>query len=121
MYFLSETHYFQQDYSVLIVTLVGPLTRKSEATFLQCLEEISKSTAKWVVLNFRDVPGDLDSSFLPLMGQFKEISQQKAMNFKLSGVHPHLRGVLKEHQLADPDQLVDNLADVISILPNLQK
>ena len=56
MYFVSETHDFQKQQSVVVVNLVGPLVRENEAILQECIDGLGRSQARWLIFNFRDVP-----------------------------------------------------------------
>lgn len=118
-YFLSETHYFQKDYSVLGVTFVGTLTLTHRDAFQNCTEQVSKSLAKFVIFNFRDVTIQLDPNFLPLIQKLLITAREKPAFIRLSGVHPDLRKVFHEHKFVQEDELVNNLADALNSLPPL--
>ena len=116
-YFISETHYFEKDYSVLGVTFVGPLIMKNAGTFQDCLKQIYQSTAKCVVLNFRDVPSEIAPEFLPLIHKLFATFREKPTFFRVSGVHPDLRKVFLEKGFLQPEELVNNLSDALNSLP----
>jgi len=117
-YFLSEAHFYDKDYSILIVTLIGPVVEINASIFLECLNQISKASSKWVVVNFRDVPSHLDPSFLYLFSYLRETVRRKGAELKLSGLHPHLKKMLQENELVHPAEIENNLAEAIESLPS---
>lgn len=116
-YFLSETHYFERDYSILVVTLVGPISEENIPIFLQCADQISKSTAKWVIVNFRDVPSILDKTLVPSLQKLLNLIRTRPAGLRLSGIHPQLRKVLEEQNIALEGEIASNFAEALDSLP----
>lgn len=116
-YFLSETHYFERDYSVLIVTLVGALTRENHGAFAHCLEEVQKSSAKWTIVNFRDVSGDADDVTYQCFSELSKFVRGKGVGVRLSGIHLKLRKELFDRNLFEATEVVNNLAEALESLP----
>src|SRR4051794_5613427 len=98
-YFLSETHYFERDYSILVVTLVGSLTEKNVPIFNQCIEQVSKSSAKWVIINFRDVPSGSDDTLIPSLRHMIDTVHKIPAGLRISGIHPQIRVKLESAEL----------------------
>lgn len=117
VYFLSETHFFSKDQSLLVVNIVGPLTKKNMFIFRQCQEQIYRSRTKWVVLNFRDVPPEFDVEFLPLFDELRVILMEKAAQVRFSGLHPQLKQTLTEQKLVQQADLTNNLAEALQTFP----
>jgi anti-anti-sigma regulatory factor len=117
-YFLAETHENGRDYSSLLVTLIGALNADNESIYRKCLEDISRSASKWVIINFRDVPDKSDPTFLvSCLQKLKDLMTLKKSHFILSGVHPHLRKILEAEQIASGQEICNNLSEAIQALP----
>lgn len=114
---MSETHYFERDHSILGVTFVGPLIISNQSRFLECAEQIYQSTSQCIILNFRDVPADVDPEFLPMIQNLLMKIREKSALLRISGVHPDLRKTLQDLGYIQVDELVNNLADALSSLP----
>ncbi len=117
VYFLSETHFFSQNQSLLVVNLVGALTKKNMHVFQDCQRQIDQSTAKWIVINFKNASSEMDAEFIPLLDQLRLSIYKKMAQFKFSGLHPRLKECLLQMKLAHPDELAINLADALQTFP----
>ena len=102
---------------MLVVSIVGPLTKENQPIFKECNEEILKLSSKWIILNFRDVSPLVDLSYIELLDQLQKKIREKPAFLRLSGVHPELRKVLQEKQIVRPEELVNNLSEALSSLP----
>ncbi len=118
-YLCHETHYFQKDHSILSITLFGTLQIKNSRIFEHCCEQILKSASKWVILNFRDVTPKIDPEFIPLVHQLFHSIRIRPARILLSGVHPQLKQVFQEKNLAHPEEFTNNLADALNKLPQV--
>lgn len=116
-YFLSETHYFERDYSVLIVTLVGSLTKDSQNAFTHCLEQVQKSSARWAIVNFRDVSGDADEATYSCFTELSKLIRGRGVGVRLSGIHLKLRKELFDRNLFEATEVVNNLHEALESLP----
>ena len=121
IYFISETHYFSKDYSILNITLVGSLKKRNIDTFRSCVEQVSQSGAKCVIFNFRDVvpeTTDLEDEVFALVKQLFMTIRERPALLRVSGVHPNLRPVFLAKSLVSAEEIVNNLADALqSFLP----
>jgi anti-anti-sigma regulatory factor len=113
VYFLAETHSSSQKHSVLVATLIGSLVKRNAAIFRECMEEVIRSKSVFVVMNFRDVPGEIDPGFLHLLSDLRQSFQSGGITLKFSGVHPKLRGAFVEAGIARAGDFSDNLAGAL--------
>ena len=87
VFFTSESHSFLEEQSVLSLTLVGSLAAETSPVFERCAKQILEADSKWVILNFRDVTGDMDPQFVPILEVlFKAIRTRGGV--RISGLHP---------------------------------
>ncbi len=120
VYFFSETHYFAKDFSILNVTLVGPLISKNLGIFETCVQEIIKLSSKCIIFNFRDVPPELDPNFLPIIESLMGHVRERPVQIRFSGLHPDIRRNFLEKKLVQEEEMTNNLADALNSIPTLE-
>jgi len=118
VYFLAETHYPSKG-AVLVVTIVGPLVKGNVSIFQDCVEAILKTSAKWAVINFRDVSPQIDSAYIPILDSLLNSIRDKPAHVRLSGLHPNLKETLKSAKVLLSEELSNNLAEALQSLPGL--
>jgi anti-anti-sigma regulatory factor len=121
IYFMSETHFFSQDYSVLVVNFVGSIDQQTLPIIHECRDEILKSKSKWIILNFRDISHQSDHLMIGTLDELKKMIQQNSVVLRLSGLHPTLRSLLVQEKIVDEESLFNNLADALRITTGITK
>jgi anti-anti-sigma regulatory factor len=103
--------------AIAVVTLVGSLTKATSQSLEECLSEILKSDAKWVVLNFRDVEPQVERTVFPALARFQKLIREKCVALRVTSFHPELKKLLNDYGLIRTDELKNNLTDAIQTLP----
>ncbi|MEK6705754.1 MAG: STAS domain-containing protein [Bdellovibrionota bacterium] len=102
---------------ILIVNLVGPLLKRNADYAEECIQAVSASSAKWVIMNFRDVPPVFDEEICAsIYSSLKKAVWKKAGSIRLSAVHPELRKVLIKRGLLSEDEVANNLTEALQKL-----
>lgn len=132
-YYMAESHSSAHDFPILMVTLIGEISQSNSSDHIQCLEEISKSTAKWVIVNFRDVfsranlPNQdpslfvCDDAFAQFIDQLRKKIHSRNGHLRLSGIPLTVRQFLEERQLILQNELANNLKEALASLPQREK
>jgi anti-anti-sigma regulatory factor len=118
---MSETHFFSQDYSILVVNLVGVINQETSPILQECQREICKSNSKWIILNFRDISQEGVQSMIPILVELQKIIRQKPVTLRFSGLHPDLRTLLVQEKAISEEDLFNNLADALKITSSFSK
>jgi hypothetical protein len=63
-YFIAEKN------AVMIVSWIGEFSHETSGIIERCREDLDKSTAKWVILNLRDLKPTMDKITVPIFGLF---------------------------------------------------
>jgi anti-anti-sigma regulatory factor len=113
VYFMSETHFFSKDYSILVVNLVGTINLDTASVLHDCQEQILKSTSKWVILNFRDVSPESDSNTYQILRQLRQAVHNRPVVLRIAGIHPDLKNSLIKNDILKEEELFNNLADAL--------
>ena len=122
MYFISETHDFQKQQSVIVVNLVGPLVRENESILQECIDSLGRSQARWLIFNFRDVPFEsLSPGIANAFYEWQLEARKRGMGLRFSGLHPQLRDRFMNLGICSSDELVDNLAIALQTLSILSQ
>src|SRR5438874_94983 len=85
--------------SVVIVTFVGPLSRESVKTLEACSADVLKLKPRWVILNFRDVPSNMDKAVGPPFALFQKKIRENGAGLRVSAMHPDLKNLLDHNGL----------------------
>lgn len=109
-YFLAEQR------SIVIVTLLGPLSRMGAPVLEKCLQELLPKSCTWVIINFRDVPPEIEATILPTLARFLKDLRTHGASLRLSSMHPALRERLGERGILREDELVNNLQEALKSL-----
>jgi anti-anti-sigma regulatory factor len=112
-YFISETHFYSKDYSLLVVNLVGSIAQETLPVLQECQEHIKNSASKFVILNFRDISQESDASILSLFDALQKAIRQRPVMLKFSGLHPQLRKILIAEKILAEEDLFNNLAEAL--------
>ncbi len=113
IYFLSETHHSTHQPAILVVHLVGPLSKFNEPIFQRCQDQIQQSKAIFLVINFRDVPPAIDPLFFVMLAAVRGFLEARSGMLRFSGVHPELKGLLLNHHIASQAEISDHLVDAL--------
>jgi anti-anti-sigma regulatory factor len=108
--------FLAQRNTVAIVSLVGPLTAAAAGDLDKCAEALREAGARWVVLNFRDVPPTQDRTALRALAQLQKQAREAAAGLFLTGVHPKLRAFLQDRGVIRPHELLDSVRDAIEAI-----
>ncbi|MEK6578818.1 MAG: STAS domain-containing protein [Bdellovibrionota bacterium] len=107
------TYFLSSKKSILIISLVGPITRAGSAVLEKCIVEVSKTDAQFVVINFRDVSKEIDRHAYPALVRLQKIVRDRHAELKLSGMHPDLVELLGESGLIRGNELCMNLTQAL--------
>lgn len=114
-YFLTETH-FSSEHSVLVITLIGELTKENDYVLQECQQQVGQASAHWAILNFRDIVGKHDLECILALDQLFSIIRMKPCSVRFSGIHPRLKEVFLQKKLIHLDEVVNNLAEAMDQL-----
>jgi anti-anti-sigma factor len=109
-YFLSEKH------RILVVSLVGPLTRANSETLQQCIQDIQKTTAQSVVINLHDV-STMDKSVVPDFMKLQLLVRKKPAELRICFVQPKIRMFLDDAGVLRPAEVSSDLKEALVSLP----
>ena len=101
---------------VQVVTFMGLLTREAEAVLEQCLKEILGRPATWVILNFREVPPEIDRKLFRVLVQLQKVIREAPKMLRITGVHPQLFALLEEQAILRRDEVFRNVAEALKSL-----
>lgn len=121
VYFISETHHFEQKRSVAVMGLVGSFVGRNEHSILECIDAVSKLSCKSVVLNFRDVFPEIDPTTASWVRRLIDAAREKAISLRISAVHPVLRAHLQEEGSVGEEEMVNNLAQALEMVAELER
>lgn len=110
------TFFISEQKQILVATLVGTLERRSTPILEECAQEIAKRDVRWVILNFRDVPKDLDLSLIPLLARIQKQIRARPAELRLAAIHPELKKILFDRGILRQEELCDNLAQALQSL-----
>jgi len=102
---------------MLVVNIVGALSKNNIVIFKQCQELIARSGSKCVILNFRDVPPSIDSEFFTIFDELKTAVQRRAGFIRFSGLCPDLRQVFLARKVAESSEVTNNLTEALQSFP----
>jgi anti-anti-sigma regulatory factor len=105
----------------LVVSLVGALTKDSIPGLRECSDQIKETSAKWVILNFRDVPAQIDSEVLGDFADLQKSIRDRVNVLMLCSLHPELKKTLLSQDVIKPDELANNLLEALSIISRLEE
>lgn len=121
VYFISETHHFDQKRSVAVVGLVGCFVDRNEHSIGECLEAVGRLSCKAVVLNFRDVFPEIDASTAGWIQKLVRAARARVISLRVSAVHPQLREHLMRNGAISGDEVVNNLAQALEIFSGMER
>lgn len=116
VYFISETHHFEQKQSVAVVGLVGALVERNTHSIEGCLEAIGKLACRAVVLNFRDISPELDASTVDWVRKLRQAARVQGATLIFSALHPQVRTWLERGDAIQGDEVANNLAQALEAL-----
>ena len=109
-YFISEKKH------IMVVTLIGPLVRSNAHILDQCIRELSRKEASWVILNLKDVPGTVDRAVFPAIARLQKNVRDRKAQLRLSSINPNLRLALDQNGLIRSDETSNTLAEALTSL-----
>ena len=115
-YFISEKDLSSQNGILLVIALMGPISRSNAPIFEKFLDELSQKQAHWVIINLRDVEKDVERPMFPVFARLQKLIRDKPAELKLCGVHPELRVVLEQAGILRATEVVNNLAMALQTL-----
>lgn len=110
-YFLAEKN------RILVISLIGPLAKVNTPTLENCIREVKERSPQWVILNFRDVPPEVDKTVVPQIARLQKLVREKPAILRLSSIHPELKKFLEYEGLVRSDEVCNNLAEALKSLP----
>lgn len=121
MFFISETHRFDQKQSVAVVGLVGSIVERNARSLQHCVEAIAGLSCQAVILNFRDVIPEADGSTAEWVRRMTLAARVHRVTLRLASLHPELRIFLEGKEVLRPEEVVNNLAHGLEALAAIQK
>lgn len=109
------SYFFATKKDVLIVSLVGPISKDNAVIFDECIREVKKAPARWVVLHFRDVT-ELDRTQLPALARLQKTIREKPAELKVCAVHPDLREMLFAQGLLREVETYNNMSHALQAI-----
>jgi anti-anti-sigma regulatory factor len=106
-YFIAEKN------AVMIISWIGEFSHETSGVIEKCREDVGNSTAKWVILNLRDLKPSMDKITVPIFARLQKTVREKPAILRLTSVHPELRGFLLQQGVLRPDELTNNLAEAL--------
>jgi anti-anti-sigma regulatory factor len=106
-YFIAEKN------AVMIVSWIGEFSYETSGIIEKCQEDLSKSSAKWVILNLRDLKPTMDKITVPIFARLEKAIREKPAVLRLTSVHPELKGFLLQQGVLRPEELTNNLAEAL--------
>lgn len=98
---------------VLVISFVGPLVRSNLSVFEECMREVEKRGASFIILNFRDVPSSVDRTVFPAVARLQKLIRLKPAALRMTALHPELRKVLDEQGLLRAAEVANNLGEAL--------
>lgn len=121
VYFISETHHFERKSSIAVIGLVGCFVERNERLILECLDAVSRQACKAVVLNFRDVFPETDASTAGWVKRMVGTARERSLALRVSAIHPLLREHLLRTGSVSEEDIVNNLAQALEVLTELDR
>jgi anti-anti-sigma regulatory factor len=115
VYFIAEKNF------CLIVSLIGRLGRKDVQILENCIQELEKSKAKWIVINFRDVSPEIDEPMFSELVNMQKKVRAKPAALKLCSLHPELKKRLTDRGVIRQEETNNNLTEALLALNGLEK
>lgn len=109
----SLRYFVAEQGPVQIVSFVGPMTRQNEGVVDQCAREILKRGASWVILNFRDVPVEIDRKIFRTLVQMQKVLREHPKMVRICGMHPDLYALLEENGVVRREEVFPNVAEIL--------
>ncbi|MCM2278188.1 MAG: STAS domain-containing protein [Oligoflexia bacterium] len=109
------TFFLSEKGSILIVTLIGPLVKDNALAFEECLQEVARSGASVIIMNFRDVSETMDPSFGPAIARLKKAVYERKARLRMSGIHPALRIQMAQAGVLRLEEICDNLSQALQV------
>jgi anti-anti-sigma regulatory factor len=113
---MALSYQITQKHSVVIVALVGSITRENLEALERLQADIAGRQFAWVVLHFKDVPERTDQIALPFLARIQKAIRDKGAQVRLSSLRPQLRQTMLERGLLRGDEYVEDLAQTLQIL-----
>lgn len=101
---------------IIILELVGPLTKANIVCMESVAEKVSQSQAGWVVIDMRKVDQQFERTMLPKFTQFQKAIRGKPAELRLFGMHPELRGALTLAGVIRAAEVYDTLPQALQSL-----
>jgi anti-anti-sigma factor len=105
-YFLSEKQQF------LVVSLVGSLTKSTQAEIQKCEDAILASAAKYIVLNFHDLK-EMDLTGIRPLVQLQKRIREKPAQMRLCFVKTEIFNILDGAAAIRPQELCGDLVQAL--------
>lgn len=105
-YFISERN------SIVVVSLVGALTRSTLGLFPKVIEDVSGRRARMVILNCHDL-SDIESCAVKPFSELQACLRELPSEVRVCFLNPSLRGLLFEHKALREGELKNNLLEAV--------
>jgi anti-anti-sigma regulatory factor len=105
-YFIAEKH------GILVVSLVGAISKASEEVLKKCVDEIEKSQARSVVLNFLGVDR-VEKPGIPEFTRLQLLVRRKPAELRVCFLRPTVAAFLNDAGVLRPTEVSQGLKEAI--------
>jgi anti-anti-sigma regulatory factor len=120
-YLMTEKELPAQNGVLLLVSLFGPIQRSSSEHFEKLIEEIGTKKPDWVVLNFRDVPRQVERPMYASLAKLQKLIRDKQAELKICEMHSDVRLALESAGITRPQEVVGPLEQALRTLSPKKK
>ena len=97
---------------LLVIALLGPMTRPNEEMLAKCQEEIAKKPFQITVISLHDVT-TMDYQGIAAFVRLQKAVRDKPSGLRICFVKPEFRKLLDERGAIRPNELAGNLREAI--------
>ena len=106
------TYLLSEKGPLLVVSVLGPVTKAYEETLTKCQDEIKAKPARFAVINLHDVTV-MDYQGIAAFVRFQKAIRDKPCALRICFVKPDLKKILEERGAFRPNELTGNLREAI--------
>lgn len=102
---------------LLVISLVGPMTKPQEGVLAKCQEAIAASPTKLTIISFHDVT-TMDYQGIAAFVRLQKAVRDKPSALRICFVKPEFKKLLDERGAIRPNEIALNLRDAIESFKN---
>jgi anti-anti-sigma regulatory factor len=114
-------YFFAEKNNCLVISLVGSLSVDQQSILEECAKEMEASSAKWIIINFRDVSCHAHKQTLECLRQLQNRVRMKPATLKLSSIHPELKKMLLALEIVRAEELTNNLMEALTATLSIEE